>query len=173
MKKYLTGLILLLVVISCNTKKEELPIAPVPDVSYVFKPVGVRKGVEYSVGKDSVTYKWAAGAKKILGLSDSISFSDFNIVKVKTQGEAKESCYLLMAKFSGKPGAIASVLHLEEDVFYFDRLEEGGNTGVQVIICKGSCGEEACYPIVVVNDKRKKLICSTCTECDKNVSLIY
>ncbi len=173
MKKHLTWLLLLLVVISCNNKKEELPIEEaMPDVSYVYKPVGIVKGGEYSVSTDSVAYQWAAGAKEKLGLSARTVFSDFKIVKVKTQGKV-EDCYLLMAKNSDRPGALASVLHLEGDVFYFDRLQEGGNTGVQVILCKGSCGEVACYPIVVVSNTKKKLICSTCSSCDKNVSLIY
>lgn len=164
MRNYLVGLLLILVIVSCTTKKENEK--PVVHNAYVSKPVGVIKDGVYSISDfDSRVQKWEAVLREGFGLTDSISFSKFEIVKTSTYGEVSEECYLLLTRTSDGLSVIAVILKLEGDAFYFDINPKNERKTSQVIMCKGNEAGSACMPKVLLHNKEKKLVCpGTCSK---------
>lgn len=172
MKKYIAGLLLILLVVSCNTKKEE--VLPDEAASYISKPIGIEKNGEYNIiDIDTIKHKWNVDLKEKLHLPDVESLTDFKIVKTTTQGDTQETCYLLLAYASDGSATVGSVLYLENNKFYFETEERQGINSSQMIICKSGEGQPNCNPVVVLHNKEKYLICSSSGECEKIVSEIY
>jgi hypothetical protein len=172
MKKYVAGLLLILVLVSCYTKREEEP--PAEAISYISKPIGIDKNCEYSIiDADTITHRWNVDLKEKLQLPDMANLTDFKIVKTITQGDAQETCYLLLAHASDGSATVGSILYLEKNKFYFETDQRQGVKSNQIIICKGLEGLAGCSPVVVLNNKEKYLICSSSDECEKIVSEVY
>lgn len=171
MKKYIAGLLLILLAVSCNTKKEEE--LPVKNSDYISRPIGINKHGEYNiVDVDTIRQKWNADIKEKLELPD-IALSNFKIIKISTQGDASETCYLLVANTPDGSASVGSILYLEGDKFYFETDKRRGQKSSQVIICKGRYGQPGCNPIVLLHNKEKYLICSSSDDCEKIASEVF
>jgi hypothetical protein len=168
MKNYLTGLLLILVIISCTTKKETEKQVVSDD--YISKPIGFNDKGQYRItASDTLMKNLEMRLKENFGLSDSISFSKFEIIKTVTGGDAPEDCYLLVTHTSVDPSTLALILDSKEGEFYFGTTVRNKTVISQVIMCKGTAG---CVPAVLLVDKEKRLICLPDSDCEKIISEI-
>lgn len=168
MKKYLTGLLLILVTVCCTSKKENEKSGV--DNSDISKPVGVIKNGGYHiVGAEENSRQWEARLKESFGIADTVSVSKFEIIKMTTQGEVFEDSYVLMTHTEGGFSTIAVMLRLKEDKFYFDVNLHGKRRASQAIMCRSTSVASGCIPAVLVHNKQKRLVCSS-NDCEKVVS---
>lgn len=170
-KKYLAGLLFILVLVSCTTKKENKDQAK--EIKVASGSIGVNNNGEYQITvNDTISKKWEMQLKENFGLSDSISFTKFEIVKTTTQGDAAEDSYLLITHTSDNRSAIALILDRRGDYFYFYTQLSGKAFASHVIMCSSNRGELGCTPVVLLHNTEKDLICSSDSDCQKTVSII-
>lgn len=169
MKKYLAGLLFILVIVSCTSKKEK-ERDEVQSERIASGPIGVNNNGEYQIiGIDTISQRWERQLKESFSLSDSISFSKFEIVKTTTQGDAATDAYLLLARTSDKHSSIAAILELRDNDFYFyakPRKEVGAS---QVIMCNSINDGQNCMPVVILHNNEQRLICPSDSDCEKTV----
>ena len=166
MKNYIAGLLFILVLVSCNTKNKKIQDE---GEGYIYKQVGtIHNGIYEVSDKDSINKKWSQLVIRKLNYTDSIKLKDFRIIKTHTQGKAVKECYLLLASTPDNVATIGAILNLEHNKFYFEQKEVSGKKSIEIIICKGQvCNDGKCSPYVMLVGNDKKLICSSCEECEK------
>ena len=168
MKNYLAGLLLILVIISCTTKKENE--TQVVSNDYFSKPIGISDKRQYHITvSDTLMKNLEMRLKENFGLPDSVSFSKFEIIKTATEGDAPEDCYLLVTHTSIDPSTLALILENKDDKFYFSTFTRNKTLVSQVIMCKGDMAT-GCGPTVLSLDKQKRLICLPNSDCEKIIS---
>jgi putative salt-induced outer membrane protein YdiY len=168
MKNYLAGLLLILVIISCTTKKENE--TQVVSNDYISKPIGISDKGQYNItASDTLMKNLESRLKESFSLSDSTSLSEFEIIKTATEGDAPKDCYLLVTRTSVNPSTLALILDSKDDKFYFSTFTRNKTLVSQVIMCKGDAGT-GCGPTVLSLDKQKKLICLADSDCEKVIS---
>lgn len=104
--------------------------------------------------------------------SVSAELTGFEIVKSKTEGDAVEDFYMLVARTEDGTSKVASLLEFKDNKFYFLSPKQESTGSHVLVICKGDC-DEGCLPLVRVKSGNRYLICSSCAECLKGESTIY
>lgn len=174
MKNYIAGLLIILALISCNSK----PKKNVQDTreNYIYEQVGAVDNNDIYVvsNQDSINKKWSRLVGRKLNYTDSIKLKEFRIVKTLTKGDNAQQCYLLLASTPDNIATIGAILNLVNGKFYFELKEISGEKISEIIICKGpACIDSNCSPNVVLVGNEKKLMCSTCEECEKISGSIF
>jgi hypothetical protein len=169
MKNYLAGLLFILVIVSCTSKKEK-EHDEVESKRITIGPIGVNNNGEYRIiGIDTISQKWSAQLKESFRLSDGVSFSEFKIVKTATQGDAVTDAYLLLTHTADNRSSIATILDLKEDGFYFYVTSRNEAVASQVIMCNSINEGQDCMPVIILHNNEKKLICPSDSDCEKTV----
>lgn len=171
MKKYISGLFLLLVFTACNTKNDGNDKKT--EAEYFEDAAGTAKNGKYTVlSPDVLKIKWETNLKKELAPVNDVELTGFEIIKGKTEGETTEDYYMLISKTADEFTKVAAVLELKDDKFYF-KMREGGNVkSYQTIICRGK-NQVACKPVVRVSEGLRDLVCSSNVDCEKIDCEIY
>lgn len=177
MKNYLVGLLFFFFAVSCNTKKEEeisLPATAVKHLDISSKVIGENNKGEYVVSTDdSITKYLESRLRECFGLSDSISFSKFKIIKTTTQGESAKDSFLFLTNTSDELASIALFVDLKGDKFYF-RINEGTKTvSSEVIMCKKENAEVDCKPLVLIHGGKERMICDSSGNCEKTGGKVW
>lgn len=159
----LFAVMFVLLLLSC--KKETT--AENPGSIYPEQAIGAIQNGAYTIANpDELAKSWAAKADEISGLTG------FEIVKGKTEGDATEDFYMLVATTKDGTAKVASLLELRENKFYFGSTGHNDSESYVLIICKGQC-DTGCLPVARIKRGMKSLICSFCVDCIKVEKGIY
>lgn len=171
MKKYISGLFLLLIVMACNTKKEgnekRTAVKGFEDIA------GTAQNGRFTVlNPEILKIKWETNFKKELAPVNDVELAGFEIIKRKTEGDVVEDCYMLMSKTANEFTKVAAILELKDGKFYFKKRQGGSVESYQTIICRGK-NQIACTPVVKVSGRLRDLVCSSNADCEKIDCEIY
>ncbi|RWX03688.1 lipoprotein [Flavobacterium cerinum] len=171
MKKYISGLFLLLILTACNTKNDGNEKKT--DTDYFEDVAGTAQNGKYTVlNPDILKIKWETNLKKELMPLNDVELTDFEIIKGKTEGDAVEDYYMIISKTANEFTKVAALLELKDGTFYFKRREGGSVKSYQTIICRGKI-QTACKPAVRINEGLMDLVCSSNVDCEKIDCEIY
>ena len=152
---------------SCNSKNEN---------RYDTSGYGVDAVGAYQEGKyvikdiEAIKIKWGEAVQKEMQVLDMVHLEEFLIEKTAVQGSESKECYLLTAKNNDKKITVGALLVLKNNEFYLDTKNMGGELSTGIVICKGSCGDISCSPVVLSRGQELILICSSCRDCSKTVT---
>lgn len=166
MRKYFLGAVFLILAFSCknNTEKD----AATGD-TYPLIAVGTNYNGDYEVNDpDALKKQWEAKLAEDSSFDKSkIDLQGFEIIKGKTEGDAAEDFYMLVARSADGITKVAALLELKDKDFYFEKQK--GPNGKYVyfnIVCTGQC-DKGCLPVVKLINGKKYLQCTDCLDCVK------
>lgn len=163
MKNFVTALLCILLCVSCDKKTEA---HPQESSDYATKPVGEdRNGTLHTADMKAVAYKWGEAVGKEL--------KGFKIVKTLTKGKESKECYLLTAQTKDGKSSVGGLLKVESGKFFLDVKTVGSQSFTQIVICKNSCADGLCEPLVVLRGDEMTPICGECNECEKIITEVY
>lgn len=171
MKKYISGLFLLLMITACNTKNDGNDKKVNAD--YFEDVAGTAQSGKYVVlNPEILKIKWETNLKKELMPLNDVELTDFEIIKGKTEGAAAEDYYMIISKTANEFTKVAALLELKNNTFYFKRRKGGSVKSYQTVICRGK-NQAACRPVVRINEGLMYLVCSSNVDCEKIDCEIY
>ncbi len=150
--------LLVFLLISC---KKEADTAD-PGNTYPKQAVGTVNNGAYTITKpDEIKKSWETY------LGGTFKLAGFEIVKGKTEGDAVEDFYMIVARTEDGAAKVASLLELKSDKFYLGSVDNEGPGAYRLVVCKGEC-DNGCLPVVMIRNGAENLICSSCADCEKN-----